>query len=157
MISLLLPCLNNMDSIPLETWCQNKLFLFENKKLFIDSLWILHQVLQSHLSPCPSISTLYSCNLPLKTNKQTKQQQNHVAWKLQYAPQCTLLPKNLYLQMFVALSHWSSSKPLASATLSVLDSQWDFSWISCCWTSYVMELLQLWVYKTGSFMYSSKS
>ena len=33
--------------------------------------------------------------------------------------------------MFIATSHWSSSRPLGSATLSILDSHWDFSQIFC--------------------------
>ena len=44
----------------------------------------------------------------------------------------TLLPKQLYLQMFIAMSHWSGSRPLDSATLSILDPHQDSSWISCC-------------------------
>ena len=35
--------------------------------------------------------------------------------------QYTLLPTHLYLRMFIALSHWSVSKPLASATVSIPD------------------------------------
>jgi hypothetical protein len=31
------------------------------------------------------------------------------------------------------MSHWSGSRPQASALLSILDPQPDFSWISCCW------------------------
>ena len=34
--------------------------------------------------------------------------------------------------MFIAVSHWSGLRPLASATLSILDPHWDSSQISCC-------------------------
>jgi hypothetical protein len=37
-----------------------------------------------------------------------------------------------YKEMFVGMSYWSGSRPLASATLSVLDPHWESSQISCC-------------------------
>ena len=40
--------------------------------------------------------------------------------------------QNNLLQMFVAMSHWSVLRPLASAALSILDSYGEFSQISCC-------------------------
>ena len=43
----------------------------------------------------------------------------------------TLLPQQLYLQTFIAMSHWSGARPLAS-TLSTLYPHWDSSQISCC-------------------------
>jgi len=72
----------------------------------------------THL-PCPLLSALHPCNLPLKENK------NKTIWprKLQCVPQYALSPKQLYLQMFTTKSHWSGTKPLASATPSILDSQ----------------------------------
>jgi hypothetical protein len=42
-----------------------------------------------------------------------------------------LLPQQLYLQILIAVSHWSGSSPLASAT----DQYWPslgLLWISCC-------------------------
>jgi hypothetical protein len=39
----------------------------------------------------------------------------------------------LLVQMFIAMSHWSGLRPLASATPSVLDPNQDYSQISCCW------------------------
>jgi hypothetical protein len=44
----------------------------------------------------------------------------------------TLLPKQLSLQMFIAMRHWCGSRPLSSATLLMLDPHLDSSWISCC-------------------------
>lgn len=35
------------------------------------------------------------------------------------------------LQMFIAMSHWSSRSPLASATPSILEPHWGSSRISC--------------------------
>jgi hypothetical protein len=37
------------------------------------------------------------------------------------------------LQIYIAMSHWSSTRPLASAVLSTLNPQWDSCWRSCCW------------------------
>ena len=39
----------------------------------------------------------------------------------------TLLPKQLYSQKFITMCHWSCLRPLASATLSVLDPHLDSS------------------------------
>jgi hypothetical protein len=56
--------------------------------------------------------------------KQNKTRQNKTKHLTVEAAVCynvshsdTLLPKQLFLQMFVAMSHWSGSRPLASATL----------------------------------------
>lgn len=38
----------------------------------------------------------------------------------------------LYLQMFNAMSHWFGSKPMASATPSILGLRGDSCWISYC-------------------------
>ena len=40
--------------------------------------------------------------------------------------------KQLYLQMFPTMSHWSVWSPLVSATLSILGPHLDFSWVSHC-------------------------
>ena len=46
--------------------------------------------------------------------------------------------------MFIAVSHWSGLRPLASATLSILDSHRDSSWLSiavpCCGDPTVLDL-----------------
>jgi hypothetical protein len=46
--------------------------------------------------------------------------------------QYTNLSTHLYLHMFIAMSHWSVSRPLASATLSILDLHGDSFQIVCC-------------------------
>jgi hypothetical protein len=38
----------------------------------------------------------------------------------------------LYLQMFIAVSHWLSLRPLAFATPSTLDPYWVSSRTACC-------------------------
>ena len=35
------------------------------------------------------------------------------------------LPKQLYLKMFIAMSHWSGLRPLASPIVAVQDPLWD--------------------------------
>lgn len=70
----------------------------------------------THL-PYPFISALHPNNLPQKENKQTKAISPR---KLQSVTQYTLLPKQLYLRMFITVSHWPGLKPLASAVTSVL-------------------------------------
>lgn len=50
----------------------------------------------------------------------------------QCVTQCILLSKQLSLQIVTMMSHWTCSGPLVSATLSVLDTHWDSSPISCC-------------------------
>lgn len=49
---------------------------------------------------------------------------------LQCVAQYTLLLKQLFLQMFIIMSHWSGSKPLASPILLILDPDWDSSQIN---------------------------
>lgn len=49
-----------------------------------------------------------------------------------------LLPTLVFLQMLIVMSYWSNSKPMASATLSVLQLHWDSSQIFCfCPVSYI--------------------
>jgi hypothetical protein len=66
---------------------------------------------------------------PLQKKKQTS------PWKLW----CVMVRHKIYhfvqttyLSMFTAVSHGSGSRPLASATLSVLAPHWDCSRLSCC-------------------------
>lgn len=58
--------------------------------------------------------------MPIKEEKVSQ-------WKLRCAtlgPQSTFLSKQLHLQIFIAVSHWSRSGSLASAALSILDPHW---------------------------------
>ncbi|KAL6034450.1 hypothetical protein STEG23_019818 [Scotinomys teguina] len=52
----------------------------------------------------------------------------------------------LSYKVFIAKSHWSGSRPLASATLLMLGRYWSSSVVPC-----VTEVLQLWVCRTGPF------
>ena len=52
----------------------------------------------------------------------------------------------LYLQIFIAVSHWSVSRPLDSATLSIQGLLSAILVLPC-----VMEILQLWICRTGPF------
>jgi hypothetical protein len=61
-----------------------------------------------------------------------------------------LLPKQLYLQMFIAMNHWSGLRPLSSATLSILDPPKDSSPISCLLPC-VIESLKFWFCRTSPF------
>lgn len=84
-------------------------------------LWNLHCTLQSHLS------SLHHWNPPKKTKIK-----NNKNKKVSHCGSCsgciTVCPtlytfiKTVLLKIFIAMTHWSGFKPLASATLSILDS-----------------------------------
>ena len=50
----------------------------------------------------------------------------------QCVPQYTPLSTHLHLQMFIAMTPWSGMRPLASATLSVLEPRWNSSHVPYC-------------------------
>lgn len=86
--------------------------------------------------------------------EKNKTEQNHLAMEAAVCHTVYLLPKQVYLQMFIAMSHWSGLKLLAFATLSVLNPQLGlFSDILFI----VIGILQLWVCRTGPFIHSSSS
>lgn len=126
------------------------LFLFICLSLFIDSLRISHHVSQTSLiSP-----SLHICPCNLSLSLQNKHQTNnisprklqciiecHIVW-LQCATQCPLLPKQLHLQMFIAVSHWSGSRLIGSLTgrclisvfsigLVISNQYWECAQSSC--------------------------
>ena len=81
---------------------------------------------QLHL-PSPCTCFFHPSNF--SSNREKKKKIS--LWKLcvqQHTPLSTLL----CLQMFIVMSHWSGTRPLASAMLSVLEPQWDSSWIFYC-------------------------
>jgi hypothetical protein len=81
--------------------------------------------------------------------------QKHLSVEAAGCPTVHLLSKYHYLQMFIAMSLWSGSRPLASASLSVVDAHGllsDILFLPC-----VMEILQLWICRTSPFMSSSSS
>ena len=93
---------------------------------------------QSHLSSF--ISSRCPCNLHPKDNKQNSNQTKpnkkpHLVMEAvvcHSVAQCSLLCIHLCLQMFIAVSHWSGLRPLASSTPSILEPHQDFSQMSCC-------------------------
>lgn len=109
----------------------------------IDSFWILYRVPQYHSSPHASISTLCPGNLPPTEKKISTWK----LWCLTVSPFAqTALLSNVHCK-----SCWCSSRPLASATPSILDSHHGSSQASsCCPMS--MGILQLWICGTGPFI-----
>jgi hypothetical protein len=68
-----------------------------------------------------------------KKERKDKMSSHCGSWGVsQCVTQYTFFSKQLNLQMFVAMSHWSGSSPLASATPSILDPHQDFSQLSSC-------------------------
>jgi hypothetical protein len=75
----------------------------------------------------------YPSHFPKPPTEKGEKKSHYGSWGvLWYVTQYTLLPKELFMQMFVAMRHWSSLRSLASAILSILDPYWDSSQISCC-------------------------
>jgi len=69
----------------------------------IDFLWISYHVPRSHSSLCPSISAFHPCNLPIKKTMAFGLGSCSVS---SCVIQSISLPKQLYLQMFIAVRHW---------------------------------------------------
>jgi hypothetical protein len=116
-------------------------------------------------TPIPFISS-FLCTSPY--NHPSKRKEGRIktnilvvraaVWGLQCVMVChtlyNFLSKHLYLQIFIAMCHWSGLRPLASAILSILDPHGDpLNLLLSC----VMEILQLWICRTGPFMCSSSS
>ena len=119
----------------------------------IDYLWVSHHAPSSHSPSHPFISTLCPCSLPLKIKHTITRTSHHRSCSVsQCVPQYIPLSTHLHLQMFIAVSHWSGSRHLASATPSILDHRWDSSLLSC-----VTESMQLFISRTGPFRHSNSS
>lgn len=103
------------------------LFFFLFKHL-IDSLWILHYTPPYHLSPHPSIPTLCLATHPLTEGKKSWCGSCGVSVWITVCPFAqTALLANVHSK-----SHWCGSRPLASATPSMLDPPHGFSQVSSC-------------------------
>ena len=87
--------------------------------------------LSHHILPLPWQLTKENENW-IKTNKQTKPSHHGSCGVSHGVTQHILLSTHLYLQMLIAMGHWCGWRPLASATLSILDPHWDSSGISWC-------------------------
>lgn len=109
-------------------------------------------------APTPPISPfLPICPSPSKLPSEKKKKKSHHGSCS--VPQCvtqyTLLFTHLYSPMFIAMSHWSVLRLLASTTLSILDPHRDFSQsllLPC-----VMEIWKLRICRTGPFVCPSSS
>jgi hypothetical protein len=71
-------------------------------------------------------------DLPLQLSSPPKTSHCGSCNMSQCVPQYFPLSTHLHLQMFIAMSHWSGSRPLASLTPSILDAHPDSSQLSCC-------------------------
>ena len=69
---------------------------------------------------------------PRKTNKIKQTIENISSCKLQCVTLYTTIYPSIHTSSLIATSHWSGSRPLASATPSILDPHQDSSQISCC-------------------------
>jgi hypothetical protein len=99
----------------------------------------------SALQPRPEKENKQTNKQAKKPNIQSHHQQNHLTVK---AVVCQ--PKQLYLQVFTAVSHWSGTKPLASATLLL----WVLTGTPLWYPAVVLchEILQLWFCRTVPFI-----
>lgn len=91
-------------------------------------------------SPSHSFPTLHVCPQPLQPHpqnkikfrkgeneKKKKEKSHHGSCSVTHGSRSKLLSMYLYFQVLIQ-SHWSGSRPLVSATPSVLGPHWD----SCC-------------------------
>lgn len=134
-----------------------ELFFFSNLN-FYWFFWISYHASQSHLSPHPFSSTLYPCHLPppgWKKNRIYKKKGKKIRKKnlikctvTQWVTQChsehplvhTSFPANLHCKES-GLCHTIDTGP--SLGISLLDNLLLFC---------VMEILQLWIWRTSPFM-----
>lgn len=96
---------------------------------------------------------LHICPLPFKSpqkgvlieNKNKRNKSHHggcsVSRYVTHRP--FFLPNQHYLQMFIAIRHWSGSMSLASNAFSILDHHLNSSWLSCCWPVLVLHVWPL--------------
>ena len=78
------------------------------------------------ITPCP-----HTCPLPLPPHRGKKNLivETLVCHSVSYS---IPLLFTLCLQIIIAMTHQSGTRPLASATLSILDPHWGSSQLSCC-------------------------
>lgn len=62
---------------------------------------------------------------------------------------CITVYPFVYISLLANI-HWSVLGPLVSTILSIVDPHEDSSGISSC-CLYVMEILQIWIYRTNTF------
>lgn len=87
--------------------------------------------------------------LPLLPPTQQRRKSHCGGWSATVCLTYTLLAIFLCLQMLIAMTFWYGKRPLASATLLILEFHWISSLISCCCPPCVIEILWLWICKAG--------
>lgn len=114
------------------------------KKINIDSLWI------SHNTPIPSyISSAFATSLSklnkieFNRNKKIYLFVEFTVWHNEFYS----IPLSPHIFTSQCLLHWSGLRSIAYATLSILGSHWDFSWIS----SFVTEILLFDICRASNF------
>ena len=121
-----------------------------NKPLFIDSLWISHHGLQSHSSPCPSISTLRPSKLPKTKQQKTNNTKasphgwvcHNVSYHIPFCPNS--FPCKCSLQWVIGLV-WGLWL-LLQHQYGILS---DILLLLC-----IIEILQHWICRAGPFIHS---
>lgn len=131
---------------------------------FIDSLWISHQASGSHSFLHSFPSSLYLANPHTHNVSKFVKQQNlkkkritkyptleavagHSEWhSIPFSPYILT-----YLQVFIAMSHWSGSRPAVFSTPRTLGSHWGSSWMDILLLSCVVEILYFWVCRVDFF------
>lgn len=113
--------------------------------LLIDSWWISHHALQSYSSLHPSIPSLHPCNLPSHQTKQKKTKQSlhggqGVSHSIPFCP--AVLTCKCSLQWVIGLGQ----RPLLLYQYWVLAGLLLDVLLLLC----VLEILQLWFWRTGS-------
>ena len=94
-----------------------------------------------------------------RKNKQAKLKQNILLWKLlrHCAKQYIIFPKHLYLKFFIAMNHWSDSRPL-EGFCDTTNTGFSHGLLSdILLMPCVRETLQLCFYERDPFMFSSNS
>jgi hypothetical protein len=114
-------------------------FIFINFLLIFFELYIMYPN-SIHLPILPYLSSALATS-----PKKGKRKEKNPTTELRYVTQNVLLSKQLCLQMVTAMSHRSGSRPLASATLSILDAHWNSSQISCCCPALHHEDIAAWI------------
>ena len=97
-------------------------------------LYFLKVVKFTLSTPIPLISlTPCTCPPPLQPSSLTKENIfHHGSCSVLVYPTVYLLSSLPCLPMFIAITCWSGTRSLVSATRLILDPHWDSSWISCC-------------------------
>lgn len=125
-------CKNNSQRISHTCPFPHLYFLSDFFLLILCEFYIMY--LNLTYFPIPPYPLFLLCNSPPHKHTQKKTKSHRESCTVSHNTY-TLLPKQFYLQMFIAVSHWSGWRPLASP-------HWDSLRISCC-CPVSMKILQL--------------